>query len=391
MNKIMVGLFEDTDYNLLSPLCYLRPVFEIRNGVFNNRERIERIFPKHEYCLFTRNILTKLLEWEFRVLMRRRDVYINRLVDGYDIFLINGRVLLNEEMVSNLKELLDIPRNVVGLLESNVVVLKLSSEIATKFRFVLEKPFHLELLSDLEGKAEVIEIEANLVNSPKNFLESLDQQLKFDFKIAGVERTVIEKDSDIHEDVVFDDTKGPIFISRNVKIRDSLIRGPIFIGEGVRIEGSDISKVVIGDECKILNSVIRDSIIMNNTIINDGCHVSKSIISSWSKIMPLACIYGDLIKHYEWRTDSEFIVIGDYATIGPGAIVYPGVNVGIFSSIHGICESEVKSFEVKLNSTRRKLSVKEVIELAQVRAREVNKFISDYELNLIRKLYEELM
>mgnify|MGYP000111885302 CR=1 FL=1 len=390
-NKVALGLFEDVDYDLLSPLSYLRPVYELKTGMFSNRERLERIFVDYKYCLFSRDFLSGLLKWRLNIVMGKTNVYVNELIKGYDILLINGRILLNESLIESLRELVEVAGNVVGLHNSNIVVLRLTSSVAEKFKSVLIKPFHLELLGDLEGSADILEIEATLVNSPKDLLRAFNNQLRLDFRLANIEQSSIQEGSKVSEDVTFDDREGPVVVLRDSKLSDSMIKGPAFIGNNVTVLGSDIDNSIIGDDSKIIDSVVRNSIIMDHVTIHGGCYISNSIIGSFSKVMPLACLCGERISQYEWKRGGEFVIVGDYCTIGPGAIVYPGVNIGAFSAIHGNCEEDVKSFELATGTIRRKLTLKEVMKLAQIRSREVNKFISDYELSSIKRLYEELL
>ena len=390
LSKVVVGLFEDVDYGLLNPLSLLRPVYEIRNGMLSNRERLEKVFRGRKYCLFTRDYLSSLLKWKLNIIMNREDIYVNELVKGCDVLLINGRVLLNEFLVKSLRDLLEVDGSVVGLSNSDVVALRLTSDVAEKFKLVLMRPFHLELLSDLEGKADIIEINAELVEDPMDFLTVLSEQLEFDFKLTNVKRELAHVRSEVHKNAVLDETEGSVVISRSSKLSNSVIRGPLFIGENSMVTGSDITRAVVGSNCRIMNSVVKDSIIMDNVTIHGGTYINKAIIGSWSKVMPSACLCGELIKRHEWKREGEYVTIGDYCIIGPGAVIYPGVSVGAFSSVHGVCESKVGAFELTLNSIRRKLPLEDIIELVQSRVREVNKFISDHELNVIRRVYGEL-
>ena len=91
--------------------------------------------------------------------------------------------------------------------------------------------------------------------------------------------------------VVFDESKGPIFLGNNVKIMENVvIRGPCYIG----------NNVVIGN-----NSLIRDSVIEDNVSIGFGSEIARSVFGEGSSI------------HSGFVGDS---IIGEYSKLGAGFV-----------------------------------------------------------------------
>jgi len=89
MMKIV--LFEDSGFENLYPLTYLRPVFELRCGAFTLRERIGRKFPEATLYVETREALRELATESYG---ESRANNPNALRPDDDILLVNAGAIL---------------------------------------------------------------------------------------------------------------------------------------------------------------------------------------------------------------------------------------------------------------------------------------------------------
>lgn len=131
---------------------------------------------------------------------------------------------------------------------------------------------------------------------------------------------------------------------------------------------------------------------MDNTIVSSNCCIMKAIIGSWCKILSSCCVYGKVIEEYlEDLKGREGVYIADFSTLYPGTRILPKSLINVFSIVRGTIEGEVKAFTFMLEEDKsRTLSENEALTLAQGRMRDVNRYISDYEINLIKSLYKKL-
>jgi len=86
-----IVLFEDSGFENLYPLTYLRPVFELRCGAFTLKERIERKFPDATLYVETREALKELATESYG---ESRANNPNALRPDDDILLVNAGAIL---------------------------------------------------------------------------------------------------------------------------------------------------------------------------------------------------------------------------------------------------------------------------------------------------------
>jgi len=92
MEKILI-IFEDVKYKNLLPLVYLRPVFDLRTGVFSLADKIKLSFQGYSLFYGAREYLMDNFE---------------RFIpdsDSSEILFINGRLLISESVKDRIAEL----------------------------------------------------------------------------------------------------------------------------------------------------------------------------------------------------------------------------------------------------------------------------------------------
>lgn len=393
---MLVGVFEDEDYNVLYPISYTKPVYEIRNGIFNLRERICKLFESERYYLFMRSNLARLYKWLLNIVYELKNYRVNEIKDvDSDLLIINGRIILTDEVLDTIDQFINSTGNFIGVSEDyELLFLKITPEVVQSFETVLLKPFHLELFSPLEESAELVFLEkVTLLKTPLDLLNCIEYNINFDWKIGDFKsKLMIDESAKISEKSTFDTERGPIVIDEGVEIKPgTYIIGPAYIGKNAKIVNSLIKSSVICEDSLIYNSSVEDSLILDHVVIESNCSIIKSIIGSWSRILASSLAYGRILEKYFTEIGNEGVVISDFVTILPSTVIYPGSQIGLFSIVSGTINEIVKHFEVNHNNIKRKLSLNETLTLAQGRMRDFNRYISDYELDLIKLLYEKLV
>lgn len=172
-------------------------------------------------------------------------------------------------------------------------------------------------------------------------IQALDQLAIEDSDLQGMKRvtTMVAGQSTIAKSAILDDSTGPIYIGRNVRIAPFVnIQGPITIGNNVTIGKSAQIRgpSVIGDNVLIGSfAELKRSILCDGVRIGPGCYVGDSYIEE-------NVFFGAHVRTSNYRFDGgtisvshegEFIDsgmdklgthIGANTSLGIGCKIYPG-------------------------------------------------------------------
>jgi UDP-N-acetylglucosamine diphosphorylase/glucosamine-1-phosphate N-acetyltransferase len=125
-----VCIFEDKKFSNFFPLSLSQPVFELRIGFYNLRQRLQEEFAEAAYGVLCRDYLSAVM------LIRDPNLTINEIADGDTIFL-NGRLIC---MSGELEKILEkLPPNGIAVKGGYVVAAKLSAEAASDFARYIRK------------------------------------------------------------------------------------------------------------------------------------------------------------------------------------------------------------------------------------------------------------
>ena len=93
---MILGIFEDTRIEYFYPLVYMRPIYDLRNGMYSNRDRIYRLLKPERLFLYMRDYLAPFVEWRITTEEKKTNIYVNKIGEVDDnIILINGRLVLS--------------------------------------------------------------------------------------------------------------------------------------------------------------------------------------------------------------------------------------------------------------------------------------------------------
>lgn len=422
-----IVIFEDELTNNLSPLSLLKPVFDIRTGVFSNSERINYILKKkYKIQYHCRNILSEYLSE-----VKFSNVYS---FEQIDTLFLNGRVIFKKSL---LEKIINSENEFIWLCDNTIIaafisgknVAKLSSILNNKetneflpftelaqnsdikiknnefFGFLSEKDFYV--LNYVWDIVKYFEFALNYDLELMNFNYTPHENLEY--KIINPKSVFISNTATILPYAVLNATQGKIFIEDEVFIEPfSYIKGPVYIAKksiiksGTKIYGP----VSIGYNSRIAGEVSgtifhsfvnkqHDGFIGNSYIaefVNLGADtVTSNLKNNYSPIK--ARFRKDDIQH---QTGLSFFgsIIGDHTKTGINTMLNTGSVIGIFSLIAGggFPDKFIDSFCWYISGKQpTRYKIEEALQTAKIVMNRRQIELSPAYEKLIRKVYNSLI
>ncbi len=161
----------------------------------------------------------------------------------------------------------------------------------------------------------------------------------------------------VHEQVVFDTTQGPVIIDDRVKIGPfSFFRGPVYVGPDTKISehASIKDSVSVSHTCKI-GGEVEGTILEPYTNKQHHGFLGHSYLGSWINLGAGTCnsdlknTYGTVNMEYHGQkvsTGLQFVgcVVGDYAKTAINTSIFTGKTIGVASMVYGFATTNVPSF-----------------------------------------------
>jgi UDP-N-acetylglucosamine diphosphorylase/glucosamine-1-phosphate N-acetyltransferase len=353
MREISFLLFEDEKWNLLRPLSYTRPVYDIRCGILTPKERVKIHFPEIPISLHTRNYLEDIVREE------NPGVSVNE-VKGYPLILINGR-LLSSDII---KILLDEKLRGRAIIDKNGDPIALYIESKTERIDSLLKEGPLKKEDILEMVEETIEVNYTLPEYPWDLIHLNERKIKEDFEILGKrgifgkvypgvhiispDGVFIGRNSRIKPGVVLDAEEGPIFIGEGTLLEPNVvIKGPCAIGENSFIKmGSKIGEGTSTGPVTKLGGEVESSIFQGYSNKQHDGFFGHSYVGSWvnvgadSNTSDLKNTYGTVSVDFfgeKINTGHMFLglIMGDHSKCGINTMFNTGTIVGVAVNVFG--------------------------------------------------------
>ena len=356
-----ICIYEDSGYNNLLPMTYMRPVYDLFCGMASLQEKLVRSFPQASITLHTRSVLENVVR------NRYPDCLVNNFpADLKEIMFINGRTLLNSETVLN-----KLGKDQSFTINDKIVAARLSGDQLTSTIKEVQNgtTFNLD-----ETVIEKQEIDGVLVEYIWDLIQANGDQIRSDFTFAtqGKRESIIDDGTVIHNQnvfidktakimpqVVIDGSNGPVFIDRNAVIQPHVyIQGPAYIGPSVLIKaGAQIySGSSIAEGCKI-GGEVNNSIILPWSNKAHGGYLGSSYVGSWVNIgagtnnSNLKNNYGAVKVTVDGEaidTGLQFmgLIMGDHSKCGINTTFNTGTSIGINCNLYGsvIHEKHIPSF-----------------------------------------------
>lgn len=365
-----IAVFEDNLFQNLFPISVLRPVYEIKTGIFSNKERIEKFIGSNKK-------ITLLCRQEMKKLQTEKypDITVNKLADDDYIFL-NGSVIFSFKLLGWIFDKLDKDTTIIN--ENSIVVAKVSASNVKKIKSKLgkENPCNVFSRNELLGlnpnnkSAEKIKktlskemcclplvypwdalkhLDITLREDLNYFFESVKKlSVKKSYRYLKQKNVLLGKNVRIfpyaildpgHSEIYIDDNsviepftyiKGPAYIGKHCTVKSGTkIYGPVSIGEYSKISGEISGSIFHAYVNKQHDGFIGNSYFCE--FVNIGADtVTSNLKNNYSKV-------STIFNGKKFNTDMQFLgtIAGDHSKFGINTMLNTGTITGIFANIAG--------------------------------------------------------
>ncbi|KAA3604590.1 MAG: transferase [Calditrichaeota bacterium] len=333
-----VVIFEDKKVENLFPLTHLRPVFELKSGIFSLLEKAQKAIPFGVTHFWVREELAEFVREKYP------NIKVNESVQG-ETFFLNAKILADKLYIDIGKD--EFRTDSEG--ELLCAYLNLQNQISKieEVPQIQEKTLELKLINyswDLiNHNASEIEREA------KEFpLGEVQSKLYPNVSLVEADKIFIGKNCTVKPGVVLDATHGAIVIDEGVEIfPNSVIEGPCYVGKNSKIKsGAKIYEgTSIGEVCKVGGEVEEAIIHAYSNKQHDG-FLGHSYLAEWVNLgadtntSDLKNDYGNVKVQVNGRnidSGSQFVglTMGDHSKSAINTQFNTGTVVGISSNIFG--------------------------------------------------------
>lgn len=346
-----IVLFEDEDVSTLYPLVYLRPVFDLRCGIYSLKEKIENIFPDARIYLETRDELDAVAA----------EMHGPDAVNSYqaveadeDILLVNAGAILTGNPEDYREE------EQVGVDEDgNFVWAYLRRETVEH----LDSPASIGLAQEAVQNLPCREVEDILIQYPWDLIVHNPDQITADYEttyapdrlsdpIPGAkmmgpgENLYIGEDVEIQPFSWIDCRQGPVILEDGVTVHaHTSVEGPCYVGRDSQLfEGKIREGSSIGPVCRV-GGEVEESIIHGYSNKYHTGFLGHSYVCEWVNLGALTS-NSDLKNDYSnvklrlpgrRPMDSGSMkvgaFIGDHTKTSVGTLLNTGSVVGIMCNL----------------------------------------------------------
>jgi len=405
-------IFEDEKWINMTPLSYLRPVYELRCGKTTILQRLLQKANRVVVDLDSKKIGLGVREDLEKLTCKKYEFPVNDpSFFQDDLLLVNGRWLAKEQ------DKLKIEGESILTSGEDIVYAVVNKEKVSKF-WDGDFPRFLERL---KKELPQEKMEATMLNYIWEFIHHNPEVLVEDFRVEGkrgiegefpAQSAVVGSKDDvyvdsravIHPGVVLDTSSGPIYIDAEAEIFPfARIEGPCYIGENTQImPGANIREGnSFGPVCRI-GGEVEESIFQGySNKYHDG-FIGHAFIGEWVNL-------GGLTTNSDLKNDYSSVsiylngkpidtgdtkvgsFIGDHTKTSIGCMLNTGTVAGIMCNITagGILPKFFPSFSWFINGKHMKgFGLEMMLKTARTAMGRRKKELFPEEEEVIRKVYE---
>ena len=350
-----IVFFEDEKAHNLEPLSINRPVFDLRYGSNSLLERMYQFFPKNSISLWVRDSIKNLTS----------ELYpsknVNQIMNDNLIWL-NARVIWNRDLI---EKVLSKPSQKYTL-GDNLIAANLNLNQSNTWLEAKKNEAKVHPVVQCGGgiDCKIIEYLWDLIDLIPEAIKEAKSNFKNNVK---------------YDNVHFNDSLGPVILSKNVQIEPfCYLEGPLFLGESTTIKSnSKISNSVIGPFCKI-GGEVSGTIIQGFTNKSHYGFLGDSFVGEWVNL-GAGTTNSNLKNNYKNVSviiNSQLInsnklflgsFIGDHTKTAIGTILNTGTNIGIGCNLltKSFPSRNISSFSIINDDQIKRTTFKEFIEVAE--------------------------
>jgi len=342
-------IFEDSNWNNLSPFSLNHASFEMRCGLYSNIERVSRL-------LTDQDKLYLIVRPEIEDLIRERfsQLVVNPKIIPSGIML-NGATIWSSDVINELEidksyscngSLIAINKSISTNLDQFYNLLETAIQVTLDIHVI-----HINYIWDLIFNiSEILIYDLSNSYNFKSLVDSNETKIIHSSAIINNKRNIFIDDSaKVEAGAILDATDGPIVLDKCSKIDiGALIKGPVYIGPssivnpGAKLRGN----VSIGPICKI-GGELEDVVIQGYTNKQHDGYLGHSFLGEWINLgantnnSDLKNNYSNIrmkiSKDLEINTLKQFLgsCIGDYTRTGISTMLNSGTFIGLGSNVFG--------------------------------------------------------
>lgn len=382
-------LFDDPFRDNLLPLCFTRPVAEIRIGILTIAEKWkQRLQAPVSY-------LTKdYLQEKYPLVFSENNVFIN------------SSVCPDDELLAN-----------VSMLSEGEALLSGSILIAVKLNATAAKEF------TITNSATYRRIDFNKsflkISFPEDIFRNNDSEIKKDFKILTQGRTsrdlsstntiigenIFVEEGAVAECSTFNTLQGPIYLGKRSQVWEGChIRGSLALCEDsiVKMGAKIYGMCTIGPDCKV-GGEINNAVIFGNSSKSHEGYLGNSVLGEWCNLgadtnnSNMKNNYAE-VRLWDYptksfrRTGLQFcgLVMADHAKCAINTMFNTGTVVGVSANIFGsgFPRNFVPDFSWGGNKGFEVYSLKKMFETAEKVYERRNVAFTEVEKRILVKVFE---
>ena len=349
----MICIYEGDGLDRLSPLCDLRPAFDLRCGRFTLLEKLLLMYPREQFAFWVRDELQEL------VAEGHPRCGVNDGVDS-DCLFLSAQAILDEAVpVTGDEALLVNGGRVVGFRLKAAAAQRLGSVRSLSF----DLPEHEVKARVVEWPWDVVDLTADEltrelgVRSPKSRVQGL--AVEPGAVVVGDRKKLhMEPGSRIWPGTVISTETGPVFLGRDAVVRPgSFIEGPCFVGPGTVIDGAKVRPgCSFGPQCRI-GGEVEASVFQGHANKHHEGFIGHAFVGEWVNLGALTT-NSDLKNAYQpvqvsWQgktIDTGRLkvgcFIGDHVKTAIGSLINTGTRIGTFANWFepGLSPKEIPAF-----------------------------------------------
>ena len=349
-----ICIFEDSRYRNFLPLVFLRPVFDLRCGVFTLREKVQRLFPRVPLHLHCRTELADVVREQ------NTGTSVNTLPED-DCWFINGRLIANENLSDCVRRN---PRSSAVFMSDGRPALAFveKSHVRRIAGRLNDGLFAEDTFADLPVK----NFNGQLVEYPWELILHSPEEIENDFRNARrglnppaahshrgahfVDRRkiMLGSGSAVKPGAVLDAEHGPVIIGKRVTVMsNAVIQGPAYVGDDtiVKVGAKLYHGTSVGRRCKVGGEVEMSVIQSFSNKQHDG-YLGHSYLGSWVNIgadtntSDLKNNYGTVkvdVGQAVIDSGTQFLgmLMGDHSKSGINMMFNAGTVVGVSCNLFG--------------------------------------------------------
>lgn len=376
-----ICIVEHTEDSSLHPLDYLRPMYDLRCGVFTLREKLIHLLKPASVSYLVRPYLLGLLSEE-------RTIRQVPPAGADGVWFINARAVADEALVAAMKksgrrECAFV--NEHGFVAAYVRIQRLSATSAGKGRdrISIDVPETTIQTRTVRYPWDIVQLTAEEIGRDAKRMKSAGRKSATVHKGAHlINRKGIRSGSGtvIMPGAVLDASRGPIVLGSKVTIMPlSYLEGPCVIGDGsiVKTGAKIYHGTSIGPHCKV-GGEIEASVIQGYSNKQHEGFLGHSYLGSWVNIgadtntSDLKNTYGPVRTFPEGKphdTGLQFVglTMGDHSKTGINVMFDTGTIVGVSCNIYGatLPPKYIPSFQWGTGDTFEEYDITKSIETAR--------------------------